>query len=116
MPRILYINDIQANIKKYELIKINKEDEELLIDDNKIEKVNSAEGNRYLGFYFRKDNKRGIYVKKIKSIIDIACKIFNYTQLSDKQTIAVWNMVIISRIEYQLQRVVLKKKECEKLM
>src|SRR5947207_15395073 len=52
------LNDIQANIKKYELIKINKENEDLIINNNKIDKVNNAEGNRYLGFYFRKDNKR----------------------------------------------------------
>src|SRR5256886_9661630 len=110
------INDIQANVKKYELIKINKPDEDLIINENKITNVNNAEGNRYLGFYFRKDNKRGIYIKVIKSIIDKACKIFNYKHLTDKQTIAVWNMVIIPRIEYQLQGIVLNKRECTKLM
>ena len=30
------INDIQANVKKYELIKINKPDEDLIINENKI--------------------------------------------------------------------------------
>src|SRR5206468_2913411 len=47
---------------------------------------------------------------------DKACKIFNYKHLTDKQIIAIWNMVIIPRIEYQIQGVVLKKKECENLM
>src|SRR5256885_9308421 len=88
----------------------------LIINENKITNVNNAEGNRYLGFYFRKDNKRGIYIKAIKSIVDKACKIFNYKQLTDKQIIAVWNMVIIPRIEYQLQGIVLNRRECTKLM
>jgi hypothetical protein len=100
-------------LKKYELIKINRENEDLSIEGNKIMNVNNEEGNRYLGFYFRKDNKKGIYVKKIKTIIDKACKIFNYKQLTDKQVVNVWNMVIIPRIEYQLQGVILNRKECE---
>ncbi|GES80782.1 RNA-directed DNA polymerase from mobile element jockey-like [Rhizophagus clarus] len=54
------INDIKANIKKYELIRINgsedNENNELIINNEKIEKVNNPEGNRFLGIYFRHDN------------------------------------------------------------
>jgi hypothetical protein len=72
------INDIKANISKYELIKINnKEKEDLIIESEKITRVNSDDGNRYLGIYFRHDNKRRIYKEKITSIVNGACKIFN---------------------------------------
>ncbi|GES87658.1 hypothetical protein GLOIN_2v1824527 [Rhizophagus clarus] len=80
------INDIKANIKKYELIRINgsedNENNELIINNEKIEKVNNPEGNRFL----------------------------------EKQIIAIWNIVIIPRIEYQLQAIVLTEDECNELM
>ncbi|EXX74870.1 hypothetical protein GLOIN_2v1824527 [Rhizophagus irregularis DAOM 181602=DAOM 197198] len=110
------INDIKANVSKYEIIKINNKTEDLIIEGNKIEKVNNENGNRYLGIFFRHDNKRDIYKKKIISIIDSACNIFNWKKLNEKQIIAVWNIVIIPRIEYQMAAIVLKKAECNKLM
>ncbi|GBC03184.1 hypothetical protein RclHR1_00500032 [Rhizophagus clarus] len=62
------INDIKANVKKYELIKINsKQDDDLIIENEKITKVNSDEGNRFLGIWFRYDNRRKIYKKKLKT-------------------------------------------------
>lgn len=36
--------------------------------------------------------------------------------ITEKQITAVWNMVIILKLEYQLQEVLLSKRECEKLM
>ncbi|PKC03282.1 hypothetical protein RhiirA5_423998 [Rhizophagus irregularis] len=42
--------------------------------------------------------------------------IWEFFQLNEKQIIAVWNIVIIPRIEYQLAAIVLKKSECNKLM
>lgn len=81
----------------------------------KVNKVNDKEGNRYLGIYFRKDNRRKTYKKKIKDIVDKACNIFTWKKLNDKQIIT-WNMVIIPRIEYQLQAIVLTKNECIQLM
>ncbi|CAB4439657.1 unnamed protein product [Rhizophagus irregularis] len=111
------INDIKANITKYELIKINdKEKEDLIIEGEKIIKVNNEEGNRYLGIYFRYDNKRRIYKEKITSIVKSACNIFNWKRLNEKQIIAVWNIVIVPRIEYQLAAIVLTKNECNNLM
>ncbi|GBC28561.2 hypothetical protein GLOIN_2v1817843 [Rhizophagus irregularis DAOM 181602=DAOM 197198] len=96
------INNIQANIQKYELIKINaKEKEDLNIEGVKIKKVNDEEGNRYLGFYFEYNNKRSIYKRKIKEIVDKAAKIMRFKMLTEKQVTAVWNMVVISQIEYQ---------------
>uniref|UniRef100_U9UKR7 Reverse transcriptase domain-containing protein n=1 Tax=Rhizophagus irregularis (strain DAOM 181602 / DAOM 197198 / MUCL 43194) TaxID=747089 RepID=U9UKR7_RHIID len=88
------INNIQANIQKYELIKINaKEKEDLNIEGVKIKKVNDEEGNRYLGFYFEYNNKRSIYKRKIKEIVDKAAKIMRFKMLTEKQVTAVWNMV-----------------------
>ncbi|CAB4424719.1 unnamed protein product [Rhizophagus irregularis] len=110
------INDIKANVGKYELIKINSKEKALEIEGNEIKKMNSEEGNRYLGIYFRYDNKRKIYKDKISSIINSACNIFNWKKLNEKQIIAVWNIVIIPRIEYQLAAIVLTKSECTKLM
>ncbi|RGB33433.1 hypothetical protein C1646_761733 [Rhizophagus diaphanus] len=78
--------------------------------------MNSKEGNHYLGIYFRFDNKREIYKKKIESIINSACNIFNWKRLNEKQIIAVWNIVIIPRIEYQLVLIILSKNECKALM
>ncbi|PKK64962.1 hypothetical protein RhiirC2_853935 [Rhizophagus irregularis] len=43
------INDIKANIGKYELIKINNNQDNLVIKGEEVKKVNSCEGNRYLG-------------------------------------------------------------------
>ncbi|GBC36383.2 hypothetical protein GLOIN_2v1824527 [Rhizophagus irregularis DAOM 181602=DAOM 197198] len=110
------INDIKANVSKYELIKINNDKEDLSIEGELITKTNSEEGNRYLEIFFRYDNKREIYKKKITSIINNTCNIFNWKRLNEKQIIAVWNIVIVPRIEYQLAAIVLKKWECEKLM
>uniref|UniRef100_U9T174 Endonuclease/exonuclease/phosphatase domain-containing protein n=1 Tax=Rhizophagus irregularis (strain DAOM 181602 / DAOM 197198 / MUCL 43194) TaxID=747089 RepID=U9T174_RHIID len=109
------INDVKANVSKYELIKINNEKEDLIIEGEAI-KTNNEEGNRYLGIFFRHDNKREIYKKKITSIINNACNIFNWKRLNEKQIIAVWNIVIMPRIEYQLAAIILKKWECDKLM
>ncbi|PKK67774.1 hypothetical protein RhiirC2_783091 [Rhizophagus irregularis] len=104
------INIIQANVQKYELIKINaKEKEDLNIEGVKIKKVNNEEGNRYLGFYFKHNNKRSIYKRKIKEIVDKATKIMRFKMLTEKQVTAVWNMVVIPRIEYQLQGVLLSR-------
>lgn len=58
------INDIKANVSKYELIKINNTNEELFIEGKVIKKVNSEEGNCHLGIFFRHDNKRKIYKRK----------------------------------------------------
>ncbi|PKY33554.1 hypothetical protein RhiirB3_452538 [Rhizophagus irregularis] len=82
------INDIKANVGKCELIKINSKEEELKIEGNTITKMNNEEGNRYLGIYFRYDNKRRIYKEKIISIINSACNIFNWKRLNEKQIIA----------------------------
>ncbi|PKY33618.1 hypothetical protein RhiirB3_452668 [Rhizophagus irregularis] len=95
------INNIQANIQKYELIKINAKEKDLNIEGVKIKKVNDEEGNRYLGFYFEYNNKRSIYKRKIKEIVDKAAKIMRFKMLTEKQVTAVWNMVVISQIEYQ---------------
>ncbi|PKY52260.1 hypothetical protein RhiirA4_469785 [Rhizophagus irregularis] len=104
------INNIQANVQKYELIKINaKEKEDLNIEGVKIKKVNDEEGNRYLGFYFKHNNKRSIYKRKIKEIVDKAAKIMRFKMLTEKQVTAVWNMVVIPQIEYQLQGVLLSR-------
>lgn len=35
--------------------------------------MNHEEGNRYLGIWFRYDNRRKNFKKKIKTIIDKAC-------------------------------------------
>ncbi|GET54112.1 hypothetical protein GLOIN_2v1817843 [Rhizophagus irregularis DAOM 181602=DAOM 197198] len=111
------INDIKANILKYKLIKINnKEKKELIIENEKITRVNSNDSNRYLGIYFKHDNKRKIYKEKITSIVNGACKIFNWKSLNKKQIITVWNVVMVPRIEYQLAAIVLTKRECEILM
>ncbi|GET00318.1 hypothetical protein GLOIN_2v1824527 [Rhizophagus clarus] len=111
------INDIKANVGKYELIKINnKENEDLFIKGEKITKVNHEEGNRILGIWYRHDNKRKNFKKKIKNIIDQACKIFRWKKLNEKQIIATWNMVIIPKIEYQLQAIVLTENECKTFM
>ncbi|PKC59701.1 hypothetical protein RhiirA1_469060 [Rhizophagus irregularis] len=107
---------IITNVGKYELIKINSKDKELKIEGNIIDKMNSEEGNRYLGIYFRYDNRRKVYKDKIISIINSACNIFNWKKLNEKQIIAVWNIVIIPRIEYQLAAIVLTKNEYTKLM
>ncbi|GBC00335.1 hypothetical protein RclHR1_38140001, partial [Rhizophagus clarus] len=94
------INDIKANIKKYELIRINgskdNENNELIINNEKIEKVNNPEGNRFLGIYFRHDNRRKVYKDRIRTTINDA--------------------LIIPRIEYQLQAIVLTEDECNELM
>lgn len=45
------INDIKANIGKYKLIKINNNQDNLVIEGEEVKKVNSCEGNRYLGFF-----------------------------------------------------------------
>jgi hypothetical protein len=111
------INDIKANIGKYELIKINdRKNDTLIINNIKVEKVNKTNGNRYLGFYFRHDNNRNIYVNKIKEIIDKTVKILRWKTLTEKQIITIWNMVIIPRIKYQLLGITLTKQECMKLM
>jgi hypothetical protein len=112
------INDIKANIKKYELIRVNPEDKDQTyeIENTAIDKINNVEGNRYLGIFFKHNNKRKHYVNNVRKIIDKACKILAWKKLTDKQIIAVWNMVIIPRIEFQLQSVVLNKLECTKLM
>ncbi|PKY59607.1 hypothetical protein RhiirA4_482482 [Rhizophagus irregularis] len=47
-------------------------DKDLEIDGTKIEKMNHEEGNRYLGIWFRYDNRRKNFKKKIKTIIDKA--------------------------------------------
>ncbi|GBC08297.1 hypothetical protein RclHR1_00800024 [Rhizophagus clarus] len=102
---------------KYELIKINNEQEEdLKIKNEIIKKVNNEEGNRFPGIWFRYDNRRKTYKKKIKNIIDQACKLFSWKQLNEKQIIATWNIVIIPRIEHQLQVIVRSKEECTTLM
>ncbi|GES80037.1 hypothetical protein GLOIN_2v1817843 [Rhizophagus clarus] len=111
------LEKIKANIGKYELIKINNEQEEdLKIKNEIIKKVNNEEGNRFPGIWFRYDNRRKTYKKKIKNIIDQACKLFSWKQLNEKQIIATWNIVIIPRIEHQLQVIVRSKEECTTLM
>lgn len=56
--------------------------------------MNNIEGNsRYLRFYFRYDNKRKVYVQRIKMIINKAIKLMRWKKLSDKQIITVWNIV-----------------------
>ncbi|PKC57488.1 hypothetical protein RhiirA1_446167 [Rhizophagus irregularis] len=42
---------VRANVSKYELIKINNTNEELFIEGKVIKKVNSEEGNCYLGIF-----------------------------------------------------------------
>jgi hypothetical protein len=69
-----------------------------------------------LGFYFRHDNNRNIYVNKIKEIIDKTVKILRWKTLTEKQITTIWNMVVIPRIEYQLLGITLTKQECMKLM
>ncbi|GBC27874.2 hypothetical protein GLOIN_2v1779003 [Rhizophagus irregularis DAOM 181602=DAOM 197198] len=49
-------------------------------------------------------------------IIDSACNIFNWKKLNEKQIIAVWTIVIIPRIKYQLAAIVLNKMECISIM
>ncbi|GBC06112.1 hypothetical protein RclHR1_06630001, partial [Rhizophagus clarus] len=114
------INDIKANIKKYELIRINSsednENNELIINNEKIEKVNNPEENRFLGIYFRHDNRRKVYKDRIRSTINDACRLFRWKKLKEKQIIAIWNIVIIPRIEYQLQAIVLTEDECNELI
>ncbi|GBB96288.1 hypothetical protein RclHR1_02720003 [Rhizophagus clarus] len=114
------INDIKANIKKYELIRINssedKENNELIINNEKIEKINNPEGNRFLGIYFRHDNRRKVYKDRIRLTINDTCRLFHWKKLKEKQVIAIWNIVIIPRIEYQLQAIVLTEDECNELM
>jgi hypothetical protein len=78
--------------------------------------MNKIEGNRYLGFYFRYDNKRKVYIQRIKMIINKAIKLMRWKKLSDKQITTVWNIVIIPRIEYQMSGVILRKTECDKLI
>ncbi|GES91180.1 hypothetical protein GLOIN_2v1771092 [Rhizophagus clarus] len=114
------INNIKANIKKYELIRINSSEEsknnDLIINNEKIEKVNNPEGNRFLGIYFRHDNRRKVYKDKIRSMINDACRLIYWKKLKEKQIIAIWNIVIIPRIEYQMQAIVLTEDECNELM
>lgn len=44
------LNDIKANPKKYEIIRINdKENRDMIIEDQKIDKINSKNGNRFWG-------------------------------------------------------------------
>jgi hypothetical protein len=69
-----------------------------------------------LGFWFRHDDKRKIYIKRIKEIIDKAVNLLKWKVLTEKQITAIWNMVIIPKIEYQLNGVLLTKNECNTLM
>ncbi|GBC16602.2 hypothetical protein GLOIN_2v1780713 [Rhizophagus irregularis DAOM 181602=DAOM 197198] len=75
----------EANIGKYELIKISNNQDNLVIEGEEVKKVNSYK----------------------------ACQIFNWKKLNEKQIIATWNMVIIPHIKYQLQAIFLVKPECE---
>jgi hypothetical protein len=105
---------LKANIGKYELIKINDKEKNkvLIINDIEVTKVNSSNGSRYLGFYFRHGNNRTIYVNKIKEIIEKTVKVLRWKTLTEKQITTIWNMVIIPKIEYQLLGVTLTKQEC----
>ncbi|GET67253.1 hypothetical protein GLOIN_2v1824527 [Rhizophagus irregularis DAOM 181602=DAOM 197198] len=111
------MNDIKANPKKYEVIRINdNENKQLIINNTVILKMNSVKGNRFLGIFFTHDNKRQKHIEKIREMIKGFVKIMSRKVLTDKQTAKLWNITLIPAIEYQLLGVVLSKKEAEALM
>lgn len=110
-------NDIKANVKKYEIIKINsKKEDDIKIDNNKITKVNSKEGNRFLGVYFTPNCDQKINVNRIEMMVKRFTKRMSWSKVTDKQIIKIWNVVMIPAIEYQLQTTILTMGECNRIM
>lgn len=111
------LNDIKANPKKYEVIKINdKEKKDLIIDDLTIKKMNSKEGNRFLGIFFTHNNNRLVHIKKMEDMIAGFVKIMTRKILTDKQVCKLWNINMIPVLKYQLLGVVILKEEAKRLM
>src|SRR3954470_24894736 len=96
------LNDIKVNIKKYELVKINNAEKELIIKNQIINKFNYLQGNRFLDIFFYSKTKRKVYVNKILLIVQSFIKIYNWKYLTEKQAIYIWNTVFIPYIKYQL--------------
>ncbi|GBC20468.2 Down syndrome cell adhesion molecule-like protein Dscam2 [Rhizophagus irregularis DAOM 181602=DAOM 197198] len=111
------LNDIKANPKKYEIIRINNvEKRDMIIEGQKIEKINSKNGNRFLGIFFTYNNNRAVHIKKMKDMIEGFVKIMNRKIITDKQVCKLWNTNMIPALEYQLQGVVITENEAKQLM
>lgn len=62
--------DIKANIKKYEVIKINSNEKTITINEDKIEKINNKNKNRFLDIFFTHNYNRRVHINKIQNMID----------------------------------------------
>lgn len=57
--------DIQANVKKYEIIKINSKITEMVIGNKKITNINIVNGKSISGDFFSYNNKRKVHVIRL---------------------------------------------------
>ncbi|RGB21467.1 hypothetical protein C1646_787641, partial [Rhizophagus diaphanus] len=111
------VNDIKANPNKYEIIRINDvEKKSITINNIEIAKINSTQGNRFLGIFFTYDNNRQKHINKIRDMIKGFVGIMSRKILTDKQVAKLWNVTLIPAIEYQLLGVVLTRKEADTLI
>lgn len=88
----------------------------MVIEGQKIEKINSKEGNRFLGIFFTHNNNRAVHIKKMKNMIEGFVKIMRRKVVTDKQVCKLWNINMIPALEYQLLGVVISEIEARQLM
>lgn len=94
--KIFSFDNVHFNVNKHGVIKINSKEKELIINEDKIRKINnSEEGNSYLGFFLYGTIK-GKYIKKeLKILLIKQSKIIRWKNITEKQVIAIWNIVVI---------------------
>ncbi|CAB5314578.1 unnamed protein product [Rhizophagus irregularis] len=129
LEKILSIADTFYNLND---IKINKDKSELLLRKKYIPeslslsfgksivniKPTSKKGSiRLLGVWFNAFNRRNHVIDQIKNEINNCCdSMILRKKLTDKQMAFIFNVLIIPRIEYRAQLIILSEYECNKIM
>ncbi|EXX53868.1 hypothetical protein RirG_239880 [Rhizophagus irregularis DAOM 197198w] len=129
LEKILSIADTFYNLND---IKINKDKSELLLRKKYIPeslflsfrklivniKPASKKGSiRLLGVWFNAFNRRNHVIDQIKNEINNCCNsMILRKKLTDKQMAFIFNVLIIPRIEYRAQLIILSEHECNKIM
>ena len=107
-------------IEKIKLIVYNKDSkksEEIEIEENK-EKIRAKRGDevaRFLGIWISEHMNKASTIKIIKKETDKLKQIVQKKKLTNSQIIYINNRVLISRIEYRAQSMVLNRITCKRI-
>ena len=119
------LNNIKVNKEKSELL-VNIPDEPYIYDHPitlkfgreriRITPKKHKESARILDVWVNLDGDRKFVIQQCKNEVIRVANILKRKPLTDKQLLYLWNMVVIPRLEYRSQLMMLKRSDCDNIV